>query len=64
MNKINSQSILNVKLVWQNSQNALRRYPTTCKQEEFKDVQALLYKFKDFQGLEVLVSNSRTFKYF
>jgi hypothetical protein len=32
------------------------------KQEEIKDFQALLYKFKDIQGLELLFSNSRTFK--
>ena len=34
------------------------------KQEEFKDIQVLLYKFKDIQGLEFLFSNSRTFKDF
>jgi hypothetical protein len=33
------------------------------KQEKsVKDFQVLLYKFKDIQGLEVLFSNSRTFK--
>jgi hypothetical protein len=32
------------------------------KQDEFKDSQLLLYKFKDIQGLEFLSSNSRTFK--
>jgi hypothetical protein len=34
------------------------------KQEESKDIQVLLYKFKDIQGLEFLFSNSRTFKDF
>jgi hypothetical protein len=34
------------------------------KQEEFKDIQVLLYKCKDIQGLEFLFSNSRTFKDF
>jgi hypothetical protein len=34
------------------------------KQEEFKDIQVLLYKFKDIQGLGFLFSNSRTFKDF
>jgi hypothetical protein len=35
------------------------------KQEEFKDSQLLLYKFKDIQGLEFLFSNStRTFEDF
>jgi hypothetical protein len=32
------------------------------KQDEFKDSQLLLYKFKGIQGLEFLFSNSRTFK--
>ena len=31
--------------------------------DEFKVFQALLHKFKDFQGLEVLFSNSSTFKF-
>jgi hypothetical protein len=31
--------------------NNFRKYPKT-KQEEFKDFQVLLYKFKDIQGLE------------
>ena len=31
--------------------------------DEFKVFQALLHKFKDFQGLEFLFSNSSTFKY-
>jgi hypothetical protein len=39
--------------------NNFRKYP--LKQEEFKDFQVLLYKFKDIQGLEFLFSNSRTF---
>ena len=34
------------------------------KQEEFKDIQVLLYKFKDIPGLEFLFSNSRAFKKF
>ena len=34
----------------------------TLKQDEFNDFQALLYKFKDFQCLELLFSNSSTFK--
>ena len=34
------------------------------KQEEFKNIQVLLYKFEDIQGLEFLFSNSRTFKDF
>jgi hypothetical protein len=34
------------------------------KQEEFKDFQVLLYKFKAIQGLGFSFSNSRTFKDF
>jgi hypothetical protein len=34
------------------------------KHEKFKDFQVLLYKFKEIQGLEILFSNSRTFKDF
>jgi hypothetical protein len=37
--------------------NNFRKYP--LKQEQFKDFQALLYKLKDFQGLEFLFPNSR-----
>jgi hypothetical protein len=40
--------------------NNFRKYP--LKQEQFKDFEALLYKLKDFQGLEFLFPNSRTFK--
>jgi hypothetical protein len=32
------------------------------QQEEFKEFQVFLYKFKDIQGLEFLLSDSRTFK--
>ena len=42
--------------------NSFRKY--LLKQEQFKDIQALLYKLKDFQGLEFLFPNSRTFKDF
>ena len=42
--------------------NNFRKYPQTKAEEEFKDIQVLLYKFKDIQGLEFLFSNSRTFK--
>jgi hypothetical protein len=42
--------------------NNFRKYP--LKQEQFMDFQALLYKLKDFQGLEFLFPNSRTFKDF
>jgi hypothetical protein len=41
--------------------NNFRKYP--LKQEQFKDFEALLYKLKDFQGLEFLFPNSRTFKF-
>jgi hypothetical protein len=34
------------------------------KQEKFKDIQVLLYKFKNIPGLEFLYSNSRAFKKF
>ena len=43
MNKINLQ---NVQFLMPNN---FRKYP--LKQEQFKDFQALLYKLKDFQGL-------------
>jgi hypothetical protein len=56
MTKINLQ---NVQFLMPNN---LRRYP--LKQEQFKDIQALLYKLKHFQGLEFLFPNSRTFKDF
>ena len=57
MNKINLQKcpILNAKQF--SSENI------NYKQEQFKDFQALLYKLKNFQGLEFLFSNSRTFKF-
>jgi hypothetical protein len=42
--------------------NNFRKYP--LKQEQFKDFQVLLYKLKDFRGLEFLFPNSRTFKDF
>jgi hypothetical protein len=42
--------------------NNFRKYPV--KQEQFKDIQALLYKLKDFQDLGFLFPNSRTFKDF
>jgi hypothetical protein len=42
--------------------NNFRKYP--LKQEEFKDIQVLLYKLKDFQSLGFLFPNSRTFKDF
>jgi SET domain-containing protein len=52
MNKINFEKL----------QNNFRIYP--LKQEQFKDFQALLYKLEDFQALEFLFSNSRTFEDF
>ena len=53
---INKMSVSNVKQFQKISIIKL-------KQEEFKDSQVLLYKFKDIQSLEFLFSNSRTFKF-
>ena len=50
-------SVLNVK-------QFQKIFQKTIKQEQFKDFQVLLYKFKDIQGLEFSFSNSRTFKDF
>jgi hypothetical protein len=54
-NQFNKISVLNVKQLQEISQNY-------SKGRKFKDIQELLYKFKDNQGLKLLFSNSRTFK--
>jgi hypothetical protein len=56
MNKINLQ---NVQIL---ISKKFRKYP--LKQEQFKDFEALLYKLKDFEGLEFLFPNSRTLQGF
>lgn len=45
--------------------NKFQKTYLKLKYEEFEDFQALLYNFKDFQGLEVhsLFINLRTFKF-
>ena len=55
MNRINLQ---NVQFLMPNN---FGKYP--LKPEELKDFQALLYKLKNFQGLEFLFPNSRIFKF-
>ena len=60
---------MNLKQLWPNKinlqnvqfsmPNNFRKYPL---KQEHKDFQALLYKLKNFQGLEFLFPNSRTFK--
>ena len=60
MNMQNQYVQQNVRLECQTISENIQK----LKQGEFKDIQVLLYKFKDIQGLEFLFSNSRTFKDF
>jgi hypothetical protein len=54
-NQLNKMSVFECQTI---SENIYK-----LKQEEFKDSQALLYKFQDIQGFGFLFSNSRTFKF-
>ena len=45
-NQFNKMSVFECQTISENIQK--------LKQEEFKDIQVLLYKFKDIQGLEFL----------
>ena len=54
-NQFNKMSVFECQTISENIQK--------LKQEKFKDFQVLLYKFKAIQGLEILFSNSGTFKF-